>query len=135
MKSQKRNGRLGATAAEVLVAASLLVSVIGFITSLTFRTGKVLQSARHYQIAMHELANQLELLTSLSEHDRNALLKDLKPSEAVSRALPDAKLESEMLSDTDGERLKLSLYWDRGATVGNPISLVAWLDTREATHD
>ena len=39
MKQRTRKPHLGVTATEVLVAAGLMVSVMGFMTSLTFQTG------------------------------------------------------------------------------------------------
>ncbi len=134
MELRKRKRHLGVSAAEVLVAAGLLVSVMGFMTSLTFQTGNVVKSVRHYQVAIHELANQLELLTSLDEVERKAMLENLKPTDSLMDALPEAKISGEVVEDSDGTRLVLSLEWDRGPN-GTPVSMVAWVDTKERKHD
>ena len=134
MKQRTRKPHLGVTATELLVAAGLMVSVLGFMTSLTFQTGNIVKSVRHYQVAIHELANQLELLTSLNEVERKAMLENLKPSDSGMDALPEATLSGEVVVDSDGTRLVLSLDWDRGAN-GTPVSMVAWVDTKERKHD
>ena len=134
MKRRARKPHLGVTATEVLVAAGLMVSVMGFMTSLTFQTGNIVKSVRHYQVAIHELANQLELLTSLNEVERKAMLENLKPSDSVMDALPEATISGEVVVDSDGTRLVLSLDWDRGAN-GTPVRMVAWVDTKERKHD
>jgi len=103
-------------------------------TSLTFQTGNIVKSVRHYQLAIHELANQLELLTSLNEVERKAMLENLKPSDSVMDALPEATISGEVVVDSDGTRLVLSLDWDRGAN-GIPVRMVAWVDTKERKND
>ena len=123
--------RRGLTLTEVVVAATLVVSMIGLVAPLTVRTGRVWQSTRQYRLAFNELANQMELLTSLGVSRCDAALADLKPSESTAETLPDARLEGKLIRDQDGTRLILSLDWDRGSN-SVPLTLVGWLDTNPA---
>ena len=123
--------RRGLTLTEVVVAATLVVSMIGLVVPLTVRIGRVWQSTRQYRLAFNELANQMELLTSLGVSRCDAALANLKPSANTAESLPDARLEGELVRDQDGTRLILSLDWDRGSK-SVPLTLVGWLDTNSA---
>jgi Tfp pilus assembly protein PilV len=120
--------RRGVSTIEVLVAASLLMSVIGVSSSLVSRITKVYQATRHYQIAVNELANQMEVLTILSESEQKNTLKNLSLSPPVAEVLPNAKIEGRIIEDDSGARIVLSIRWERGSNAP-PIELVAWLDT------
>lgn len=112
---------------EVVVAATLIVSMIGLFAPMTVRIGRVWQSTRHYRLAFNELANQMERLTNLDPVDCEAALPNLTPSEKVAWALPDSKLQGQIIRDLDGTRLILSINWDRGLK-SEPVTLVGWLD-------
>ncbi len=133
MNQHNCKSRRGLTLTEVVVAATLVVSMIGFVTPLTVRIGRVWQSTRQYRLAFNELANQMELLTSLGVSRCDAALADLKPSESTAETLPDARLEGKLIRDQDGTRLILSLDWDRGSKAV-PLTLVGWLDTNPAEY-
>jgi hypothetical protein len=128
MNQRRYHSRRGLTITEVVVAATLVVSMIGLVAPLTVRVGRVWQSTRQYRLAFNELANQMELLISLEVARCEDSLPTLKPSANVVQSLPGAKLEGEMIRDEDGTRLVLSLNWDRGSQ-SVPISLVGWLNT------
>lgn len=125
--------RRGLTLTEVVVAATLVVSMIGLVAPLTVRFGRVWQSTRQYRLAFNELANQMELLTSQGVSGCDAALATLKPSTSTAKSLPDARLEGELVRDQDGTRLILSLDWDRGSK-SVPLTLVGWLDTNPAQY-
>ena len=128
MNQRRTHSRRGLTITEVVVAATLVVSMIGLVAPLTVRIGRVWQSTRQYRLAFNELANQMEFLSSLEVAHCEDSLTRLKPSAYVVQFLPGAKLEGEMIRDQDGTRLVLSLNWDRGSQ-SIPISLVGWLTT------
>ena len=131
MNQRKTHLRRGLTITEVVVAATLIVSMIGLVAPLTVRIGRVWQSTRQYRLAFHELANQMEFLSGLEVARCEDALPNLKPSANVVQSLPGARLEGEMIRDQDGTRLVLSLNWDRGSQ-SVPISLVGWLNTDPA---
>ena len=123
--------RRGTIAVELVAAASLLVCMIGILAPLTVQTSRVWRSGRHTRLAVNELSNQLDVLTSLEAAELAEALKQLEPSEAVSLALPEAKLHGEIVRDADGTRLVLAIDWQRlvGAV---PITMVGWVDAGAA---
>ena len=127
MVLKKHKSRRGVSITEVLIAATLVVSTIGMFAPMSVRIGRVWQSTRQYRLAFNELANQMELLTSLGVARCEAALPSLKLSSQIADALPDSQLNGELVSDEDGTRLILSLNWDRGSK-SEPLSLVGWLD-------
>lgn len=128
MNLRRFHSRQGLTFTEVVVAATLVVSMIGFVAPLTVRIGRVWQSTHQYRLAFNELANQLELLTSLGVSGCDAALTNLKPSVNAAKSLPDVRLEGQLVRDEDGTRLLLCIDWDRGSQ-SVPVLLVGWLDT------
>jgi len=127
MVLRKQRTHRGVSVTEVLIAATLVVSMIGLFAPLSVRIGRVWQSTRQYRLAFNELANQMELLTSLGEPDCQAALPGLKLSGQFVDTLPGSQLNGELVSDEDGTRLILRLNWDRGSK-SEPLSLVGWLD-------
>lgn len=121
-----RAKRSGMSVSELLVAATLLLTLITLVVPLAARTGRIWQDSRAYRMALEELTNELEHLTALPPEERQLALEQWQPSERITRALPGANLESETIDDEDGQRLVLTLDWDRpsGAT---PLSLVSWI--------
>jgi hypothetical protein len=118
--------RRGSMMTELLVAATLLITGISLVVSVSFRTGKLWQDSRHYQLALDELTNQLERLTTLDEAELAAELADVEPSDAIKTALPNPQLTSELLADELGARVKLEIDWDRPGNP-KPLALVGWL--------
>jgi len=120
--------RSGLSQVEILVAASLLMAGIGVLPSLGFHINRISKESRNYQLAVHELANQLERLSRLTPEQLQASLRTLKVAPHVSEALPEVTLESEMKQDSTGTRLILSLQWKRNGSPP-PVQLVAWVDS------
>ncbi len=118
--------RHGTSATEVIVAATLLLSLIGVVVPTTVRAGRIWRDACHYQIAMNELSNQFEYLSSLSDAERGAALAQIQVSEQTNQVLVDARLDASLATKVDGVRLTLSLNWDRGVEA-KPVKIVGWL--------
>lgn len=111
---------------ELIVAATLLITGLSLLGTVAFRTGKLWQDTRHYQLAMNELTNQLERLTSFDESEIDEQLGELTVSTAVEKVLSSAKLSGRKLSDDNGTRVVLEIEWDRLGTA-EPLTLVGWL--------
>lgn len=126
MKNRKPMQRKGTSVTEVIVAATLLLSMIGLVVPTSIRAAHIIRDARHYQAAMNELSNQFEYLSALSEAERAVALTQLQVSEVASRSLADAKLGAAIATEKDGVRMTLSLNWDRGAEA-KPVQLIGWL--------
>lgn len=127
MKKLRNRTRHGLSLIEIVVAATLLVSLVGFVTPLTVRLGRVWQGTRDHRLALNELANQMEVLTSLGVSRCEIALANLEPSASIVKSLRDARLEGELARDQDGIRLLLSIDWNRG-TDAVPLRLVGWID-------
>ena len=119
--------RRGFTMTELVVAATLMVAMLSLVAPLAVRSGRLWQDSRYYRLAVEELTNQLELLTSLDEVERTAAIAELSPSSQVSAALPNPVLSAETLTDEDGTRLVMRLAWDRLGD-NTAVTLVGWVD-------
>ncbi len=126
--------RGGVTAAELMVSGVVLVALMGIVTPVAVKLGRVSQSARHYRLAVDELSNQAERLTQLEPTACTLALEQLDVSPHLRDALPDAKLSGQMLIDDDGTRVALSLDWNpqEGAL---PLTLVAWMAPETSVND
>jgi hypothetical protein len=122
----ERMSRHGLVMTELLVSALLLMTTLSFLVTLSFRTGRLWQESRHYRLAVDELSNQMQRLTSLNADEIDAELADLQPSTAIQSALPNPQLAGEKLADEHGARVRLKITWDRPGNA-RPISLVAWV--------
>ena len=118
--------RTGSTATEVLVSATLLLSLIAVVVPTTVRTAKIWRDTRHYQVATNELSNQLELLSSMSDEQQTEAIKQLTVSEPTSRILSGATLAAELANDSNGNRVTLSINWER-TTDAPPLKITGWL--------
>lgn len=128
MKQLIASKRHGSTATEVIVAATLLLSMIGVVVPTTVRAGRIWRDARHYQIATNELSNQFEYLSSLGAAERALALTQLQVSEQSRQSLEDASLAASLAQEADGVRLTLMLNWDREAP-SQPVKIVGWLNS------
>jgi hypothetical protein len=124
--TRNRSPRRGLMMTELIVAASLLISSLSLLVTLSFRTGKLWQDSRHYSLAVNELTNQLERLTTLEEDEIDGQLTELEPSAAIQAALPNPRLTGEKIVDEYGTRVMLAIEWDRPGNA-KPLSLMAWL--------
>ncbi len=125
--------RRGTTVADLLVAATLLATMVTTMMTLTVRSGRLRQETRHQQLALDELSNQLERLLSLDAKDRESEMASLNLPEHITAILPGAKLEGKSIEDENGTRIELSLAWDHPIK-SPPLSLVGWADATVITE-
>lgn len=122
--SKRRNGLM---VTELIVAATLLVVIVTVVGSLTVRCGRLWQDTRHYRLALDELSNHLEQLTTLDEDDLEVAIAELAPSPQIRSVLPNPVLAAETIADENGNRIVLQLSWDRLGKK-SPVKLVGWID-------
>jgi hypothetical protein len=135
MRSRLLNNRRTATSTlEVIVACTLMSSVLTVFTPLVVKHRRLLAAQRDYRLALDEVSNQLERLVALSEDDLPAALAQLKPSEFAAARLPGAELRGELSNIDFGQRLKLELTWDEPQRRERPVSLAAWLSPRSGSR-
>ena len=120
----------GFTNIEVFVSAGLLLTMIATLSLFVPRLGNVWRITRNDQLATHELANQLEVLTAIPEIQLSEALESLQVAPELTNALPNAVLSHQLLDDEHGRRIVLSIKWNRVADA-KPISIVAWLPSRK----
>jgi len=118
--------RSAVTLTELVVAAAITISAMSMITTLAVRSVRLQQDTRHQQLVIDDLSNELEKLTGLPAGEREAAIAELAPSDYLRSALPSVAITAETIRDGDGERLMLSLNWDRPGNP-QPVTLVGWL--------
>jgi len=124
----RRRGLLSGTSTlEVLVAFTLLSSVLSLSVPLVVRHGRVLTSARQYRLAIEELSDQLERLTALPEAQRQLALEQLAPSQFAASRLPGAELLGTLEAADLGQRLTLQIVWDEPQRRAAPVTMAAWI--------
>ncbi len=129
-KSSRSRYRRGTTVVDLLVAATLLATMITTVMTLTVRGGRLRQQTRQHQLALDELANQLQRLLSLDDDARAASLRELEPSPHLQSSLPGCTLKAETPGD---DRLVLSLNWDRPID-SVPVRLTGWTDAAKGSE-
>ena len=125
--------RRGFTLIESVVAASLLLVVMTFVSSLVFRIDEVWKDVGHKRIAMNELSNQLEVLSLLRQDQVVDAIATMEPSIETTRTLTGAQLTGELIDDQWGSRIVLHVDWQRKHP-GKPITMSAWLVDTDAAE-
>src|SRR5882672_4071612 len=88
--------RCGSTSYEVLVAFTLLTTLLSLSLSSMVRHGRLLTSEQNYRLALDELSNQLDRLTALPGNELPLAVKELKLTPFTAERLSDAKLVGEI---------------------------------------
>jgi hypothetical protein len=125
---RRPHSRRGLTLTEILVSGTLLVTALATVLPVTVRNQRLQTQALHYRVALDELSNQLDRLTTLSPTDVPAALDTLTLSKQIDGRLPAAELGGEFLQDEHGPRILLRLRWRIPGDVWQPLQLVGWLD-------
>lgn len=121
-----RSKRHGTTLVECIVAASALSVAIATVTMGVFRIGRIWTDTAHYRIALQEVSNHLETLTTLPPDQVQPAIDAIAISPDVARSLDNAKLGGRLVQDSFGDRVRLELTWQDGRAI-RPIRLEAWL--------
>lgn len=123
--------RRGALLLEVMISVVLL----GLLLSLTAPVLKAVSQARRLtdqrRVAMLELSNLLEQVASWPrERVTVESIGKLTLSEATMAALPDAKLTSQAIPQTEPTglmKIELALDWTQPGRETQPVRLTSWL--------
>jgi len=119
--------RWGTSSLDLLVSFTLLVSVLTVATPLVVRHGRLLKSHRDYRLALDELSNQLDRLTTLPTDELPQAIKQLSLSTFLTERLPGAELRGELQPAEFGMRVTLKLSWNETQRHSAPVSLAAWV--------
>lgn len=126
--------RFGVTMIELVVSAVLLITIMCFVTSLSFRINLVWKDIGQHRVAVGELSNQLEHLTRLSRQDAAKALDSLTTSVVCARTLRNPELSGRLIDDNVGTRVVIQIVWERRHP-GKPVELVGWLIPRSETGE
>ena len=125
---RKNSHRFGFVSIEILVAATLLVALISSLAAMQYRLLLVAKDTKHYQLALHEAANQIIELQAAPLPKLDEAIELATINEEVLQALPGGKMQIEKIADTKGTRVIVRLTWERlGASV--PVELTGWIST------
>jgi|JI7StandDraft_1071085.scaffolds.fasta_scaffold134113_2 hypothetical protein len=116
----------GISKVELLVASSLLSSMVLIAIPLITRLQNVWKSTRMYQIATLELANRMEALRDLEPGACEAAIRSLQLSERLRDSLPNAELFGEMVRVEEETRVILRMRLDP-IVRREPLVLIGWL--------
>jgi hypothetical protein len=121
------SNRRGTGTFDLLVAFTLLTTVITVATPLFVRHSQMLRSHRNYRLALDELSNQMDHLIVLSNDELPDALKRLTPSTFIAERLPSPQLQGELQPAEFGNRITLKLSWNETERRRAPVALAAWV--------
>lgn len=124
--------RRGASSLEVVVAFTLLSSVLALAAPLIVAHNRLVVAQRHYRVAMAEISNQLERLSLVSKVDLPAAVEKMTPSEFAAERLPGAALRGDLQESSFGQRVTIELTWDETNRYAAPVRLTTWLFPEES---
>jgi hypothetical protein len=108
------------------VTFALLVTAMSLSVPLIGQHGRVLRSQRNYRLALDEVANQLENLTSQSPDSLPNAIQGLAPADFTRQRLRRAKLEGELYPAEFGTRILLKLSWVESNQQVMTVALAGW---------
>ena len=119
--------RRATSSIEVLVAFTMLTTVLSVSVPLLIRNDRLLAAHRDYRVALDELSNQLDRLTALPSAELPQAMERLAPSAFVATRLPGAELNGQLEPGDLGTHLTLKLSWDEPQRRHAPVALAAWV--------
>ena len=128
---RQRKRRAGTSLAELVVAGSLLIAATGVVATSAVGGHRLARLEKQSRIATDEISNQLERLSILPAQQVPSALSELSVSPWAAQSLVEAKLSGRMIEDEFGQRIELSLQWQRLGE-SNPFSAVAWLSEQNS---
>ncbi|MFM8262265.1 MAG: hypothetical protein ACKN9S_08305 [Pirellula sp.] len=117
---------------EIVVAAFLLGALVTSIASLNYRLLGVAKDTKHYQLALHEAANQVDMLTAGGFEGLDDRIAKTKLPEDILQVLPGGKLDVQKKQDASGTQVVVRIGWDRPGTP-TQVELVGWVSTTEVS--
>ncbi len=110
---------------EAIVSAVILLVGIAIVGKSSYNFRRLWSDTRYYQLATDELCNQMQSLTTMPKEQLANSVSSLSVSQEISQVLPDAKLEGQIMEDSLGVRIRLSMDWKRVGS-GEPLVLIGW---------
>lgn len=117
---------------EIVVAAFLLGALVTSIAGLNYRLLGVAKDTKHYQLALHEAANQVDMLTAGGLEGLDDRIAKTKLPEDILQVLPGGTLDVQKKQDASGTQVVVRIGWDRPGTP-TQVELVGWVSTTEVS--
>ncbi|WP_153557229.1 hypothetical protein [Roseimaritima sediminicola] len=105
--------RRGLSIIEAVVAASMLVTLMGLFATTAYRVDHLWRDISRQRMALAELSNQLETITLLPPEEARQRVASLQVSPLAAEVLEEPVLTGEVLSDSGTQRVQLRLSWQR----------------------
>ncbi len=132
--SHMPDARRGITSLELLVAFTLLTTVMASTVPLYVRHHRLLAESRRECLALEELANIAERVKACASNELRPLIDALSPSQVVKNHLPGVVLKADVSHGSFGQRVLLKISWTSVGRTNNPMSLAVWLPESESTY-
>ena len=126
MHTTKRNVRRGISLIELVAAAAATAIVMTLVTTLCFRISLVWQDVGHHRVAIAELSNQLDRLTTMDIQQAENAMESLEPSDHCKRTLRSPQLSGKLVQTEIGTQINLQLNWKRRHP-GKAVELAGWI--------
>jgi hypothetical protein len=117
---------------EIVVAAFLLGALVTSIAGLNYRLLGIAKDTKHYQLALHEAANQVDMLTAGGFEGLDDRIAKTKLPEDILQVLPGGTLDVQKKQDASGTQVVVRIGWDRPGTP-TQVELVGWVSTTEVS--
>jgi hypothetical protein len=124
----RRSQRRGIGQIEIIITAIIVGTLAGLLSTLSYQITRVQKDARHYQLAVYELANQLRRINQLPKEAVDSEISKLALSATIVERIPSAKLQGRIIKDKLGKRVELELSWERVGTP-EPLRMTTWIST------
>ena len=122
-----RKRQHGVTITELIVACTLLSSLMAVVVPSFIRIGQLNRSMRHHRVAMDELSNQLDNLQRLSLGAVESTIDDLTPSKFARQSLSDLQLAGQLSPSELGHRISLTAEWGTVGGQHRSLRLCTWV--------
>ena len=125
--------RRGFSSLELLVAFTLLMTVMASTVPLYVRHNRLLSESRRECLALEELANIAERIKACPSNELVSFINSLVPSQIVTDHLPGVVLTADLSRGSFGQRVLLEMYWKSVGRKNNPLRLAVWLPDPQPT--
>lgn len=127
----QRRRRAGTSLAELVVAGTLLLAATGVVATSAVGGHRLARLEKQNRIAADEISNQLERLSILPATEVQSALRELSVNPWAAQSLIEAELTGRLIDDEYGQRIELSLQWQRPGE-SKPLSAVVWLSEQNS---
>ena len=134
LKQTRRDSRIGVSTVELIVACTLLSTIIGIGVSLMVRVRNIGRDAQYRTIALQEIANELTARLQSSEEARGNMPPNLLPSEAVLHRWPQASMHVRESQDDLGTRITVALSLSNDP-LAKTLELSGWVISPQRSQE